>query len=46
MNDGSSQDPINVVHQIKVENLFIGHGSDKDQDDSSFNARVESLSLT
>ena len=34
------------VNQVRVENLFIGHGSDANQDDSSVNARIEALTLT
>lgn len=34
------------IHQIRVENLFIGHGSDSDSGDSSLHARIEALSLT
>ena len=39
-------DPLAKVNQIRVENLFIGHGSDADENDSSLNARVDSLTLT
>lgn len=35
-----------VVNQIRVENLFIGHGSDGDSGDSSINARIDGLTLT